>query len=82
MADDPPAGRRSRRLALGYAVVATGLALAWAVSYDPWWIQPANRVFGTMSVSTTRIHGLKSIDEKYSAATRASSSVAAIHRRL
>ena len=32
---------------------------------------------GTMSVSTSRTHGLKSIDEKYSPATRACSSVAA-----
>lgn len=42
MADDPPVGQRTRRLALGYGVVATGLALAWASDYDPWWIQPAN----------------------------------------
>ena len=41
------------------------------------WIQPAKRVTGTASVSTTRTQGLKSIDAKYSAAMRASASVVA-----
>ena len=36
---------------------------------------PWRRVFGTVSVSTTRIHGVHFIDEKYSAAALISSSV-------
>ena len=38
---------------------------------------PAIRVFGTVSVSTTRIHGVHFIDEKYVAAAFISSSVMA-----
>ena len=38
---------------------------------------PAMRVFGTVSVSTTSIHGVQRIALKYSAAARISSSVIA-----
>ena len=38
---------------------------------------PKIRVFGTVSVSTTSIHGVQRIEPKYSAAARISSSVIA-----
>jgi hypothetical protein len=38
---------------------------------------PATRIFGIVSVSTTRIHGVHFIDEMYSAADLISSSVIA-----
>lgn len=46
------------------------------------WIQPEKRVTGTSSVSTTRIHGRNAMDEKYSAAARACSAVAAAPMRI
>ena len=40
------------------------------------------RVFGTMSVSTTRIQGVNGNEEKYSAATLSSSSLRAFARSI
>src|SRR5262245_9335646 len=45
-------------------------------------IPPAIRVFGTVSVSTTRIHGVHFIDEKYDAAALISSSVMAFAKAI